>query len=243
MAPVRKLRCTVRQIVAHGCGVYSLALDPEERLPVWRPGQFLHLALDEYDPSGFWPDSRPFSIANSPAKDSGLRISFAVKGQFTTRLERELVEGRRVWVKLPYGEFVVDGGSPAVLIAGGTGITAFSAFIEALKPGQAHDIHLFYGARSVDLLIYRELAAQVARSVPRFSPEYFVEAPPGEAALSSDFRPHHGRLNIEVIWPRLAHPLDHTYYLSGPPAMLLALSNDLRARGVPQEQIRIDAWA
>jgi ferredoxin-NADP reductase len=242
MALVRKLRCKVRQIVNHGCGVYSLALDPEERLPVWRPGQFLHLALDEYDPSGFWPDSRPFSIANSTAKDSGLRISFAVKGQFTTRMERELVEGRQVWIKLPYGEFVVDGGSPAVLIAGGTGITAFSAFIEALKPGQAHDIHLFYGARSVDLLIYREVVARIALSVPCFSPEYFVEAPPGEAALSSGFRPRPGRLNIEIIWSLLAHPLDAAYYLSGPPAMLNAFSNELQARGVPQRQIRIDAW-
>ena len=28
--------------------------------------------------------------------------------QFTARMERDLVEGREVWVKMPYGDFVID---------------------------------------------------------------------------------------------------------------------------------------
>ena len=32
----------------------------------FKPGQFLHLALDAFEPGGFWPESRVFSIASAP---------------------------------------------------------------------------------------------------------------------------------------------------------------------------------
>jgi NAD(P)H-flavin reductase len=35
---------------------------------------------------------------------------------------------------------------------------------------------------------------------------------------------------------------DARYYLSGPPAMLQTLSQELRARGISADAIRIDAW-
>ena len=36
---------------------------------------------------------------------------------------------------MPYGDFVVDGRADVVLFAGGTGITAFTAFLEGLTAG------------------------------------------------------------------------------------------------------------
>ena len=98
-------------------------------VPRFTPGQFLHLALDPYDADGFWPDSRVFSIASSPVARTNLSITYAVKGAFTTRMERELIVGAVVWVKLPYGEFVIDQSRDAVLFAGGTGVTAFTELI------------------------------------------------------------------------------------------------------------------
>jgi ferredoxin-NADP reductase len=231
----------VGQIEDHGNQVYTLELIPEKSIPAFRPGQFLHLALDGYDPSGFWPDSRAFSIASSPAQRDTLRISYSVKGKFTARMERELIKGKEVWVKLPYGEFLVDDKADVVLVAGGTGITAFSAFIEALLPDQSRNIYLFYGARSVDLLIYREKISRIARCVPCFHPEYFVEVAP-EDETEPDLRPAVGRLSIATILAQLPNPLNVIYYLSGPPVMLKSFSNELLIRGVPAGCICTDAW-
>src|SRR6185436_15694325 len=100
----------------------------------FRAGQFLHLALDRYDPTGFWPESRVFSIASAPAERGSVRITYAVKGRFTGRMEAEAVEGREVWIKLPYGDFFVDERADVALFAGGTGVTAFTAFLEAIPP-------------------------------------------------------------------------------------------------------------
>jgi ferredoxin-NADP reductase len=93
-------------------------------LPNFQPGQFLHLALDPFDPAGgFWPESRVFSIASLPT-DPELTIAYAVKGAFTRRMRAEIKTGKELWVKLPYGHFSLSAspGEEIVLVAGGTGI-------------------------------------------------------------------------------------------------------------------------
>jgi ferredoxin-NADP reductase len=237
MAVAQKLQCKVDTIINHGDGVYTLELVPERSAPRFRPGQFLHLALDMYDPSSFWPESRVFSIASSPAQRDHLRITYSVRGRFTARMEKELVQGRRVWIKLPYGEFVIEDTSDIVLFAGGTGITAFTSFLDGLQPDFQHQVYLAYGARTSHLLIYRELVERRASIVPSLHVFYFVERD-GEAQPDQAM----GRLSVAGLWPQVQEPLKATYYLSGPPPMLKALSHDLRERGIRADAIRIDAW-
>jgi ferredoxin-NADP reductase len=239
----QKLDCVVKRIVAHGERVYTLALRPDRLVPRFRAGQFLHLALDPYDPSGFWPESRVFSIASPPAERDTVRITYAVHGRFTARMEMELVEGRQVWIKLPYGDFVVDSRADVVLFAGGTGITAFTAFLEGLaaQTRTGHQsVTLAYGARTSSLLIYRDVVERCAERLPSLDVSYFVEhdAP----ALDGPVRSTRGRVSVEALWPRLARPFDMTYYISGPPPMLRTIGGDLRARNIAAEAIHIDAW-
>src|SRR5690349_497550 len=111
----QKVRCTIRQVIDHGERVYTVFLKPDALAPRFRPGQFLHLALDPYTPGDFWPESRVFSIASAPEDRDLLRITYAVKGKFTTRMESEIQVGRQVWVKLPYGEFTISSESDTCL--------------------------------------------------------------------------------------------------------------------------------
>ncbi len=139
----QKILCRVQEILNHGGHVYSLILIPERPAPRFLSGQFLHLALDEYQPGDYWPESRPFSIASVPDDRKHLRITYAVKGCFTTRMEKELSPGREVWVKMPYGDFGVSNGRDVCLLAGGTGITAFTAFLGGLSADYPHRVFSF----------------------------------------------------------------------------------------------------
>lgn len=242
MAVAQKIRCRVEKILHHGNSVYTLFLKPEKPLPRFRPGQFLHLALDEYDPSGFWPESRVFSIASSPTERDNLTISYSVKGRFTARMETELAEGGQVWVKLPYGDFVVENKRDVVLLAGGTGITAFTAFIGGLTKEFDHGVYLAYGARSVDLHTYHDLLERQAQKVPSLHLFYFAENGCPQAADGREDRLTIGCLSVSAFWPRLKDPFAADYYISGPPAMLKGISQDLISRGVKPESVRIDAW-
>ena len=229
MPVVRRLACEVERIVDHGDHVYTVTLAPEQPAPAFRPGQFLHLALDAFEPGGFWPESRVFSIASSPTARDRLAITYAVKGAFTTRMERELTVGGSMWVKLPYGEFTVDSGRDAVLFAGGTGVTAFTAFLGSLPSDGAQRVALFYGARTPDLFVYGEYATSRAAAVAGLEVHLVCEATDG-------------RLSVATAWPTIEALREPVAYLSGPPAMLAALTAGLRERGVAEAEVRTDAW-
>jgi ferredoxin-NADP reductase len=229
MAVVRKIPCVVLAVTDHGEDVYTVELQPSMAVPRFKPGQFLHLALDACEPGGFWPESRVFSIASSPLERDLLTITYAVKGAFTARMERELAPGGSVWVKLPYGEFVVDPGTDAVLFAGGTGITAFTAFLQSLEADRATRVLLLYGARKPSLFIYGPLAEAYTLAVPSLACTLVCEETDGP-------------LQVAAAWPAIKTLHDPVFYLSGPPQMLAALTAQLRGRGVPPAAIRTDAW-
>jgi ferredoxin-NADP reductase len=229
VAVVRRIPCFVRGITDHGERVYTVELEPSMTVPRFTPGQFLHLAIDPFDGADFWPESRVFSIASSPREHDRLSITYAVKGAFTIRMERELVPGARVWAKLPYGEFVIDPSTDSVLFAGGTGVTAFTAYLQSLTSDASSRVLLFYGARTESLFVYGPLVEACARHVPHLTCHLVCEET-------------QGRLEVDAAWRAVSSLDDPVFYLSGPPAMLDALTRQLRDRDVSLERIRIDAW-
>lgn len=236
-----KLSATVMERIAHGDDVYSLRLAPRGKVPGYQPGQFLHLALDAYDPSSHWPESRVFSIATSPTRASELRVTFAVKGVFTRRMASALRPGDVVWLKLPYGDFIVhpDQTNETVLLAGGTGITPFVALLESLLDRRLDvPLKLFYGARKPSLLLYRDLIEACVKTLPRCEAVYYVESSEG----ASDGSARAGRLSIDDVFAGVSQPLRADYYLSGPPQMITACSSELLRRGVGSSQLHTDAW-
>jgi nitric oxide dioxygenase len=152
-------------------------------------------------------------------------------------MEQEITAGRRVWVKMPYGEFFIDVSHPVVLFAGGTGITAFTAFLHDLVESPPHPVTVFYGARQKDLLVYRPLVDRCIQNLTGFQAFYFLEhleqTAPNELP---------GQISIASIWPRIPEPANADFYISGPPAMLKGLSMQLRTMGVSSHSIHIDAW-
>ena len=247
MSTPRKISCMVKGIIDHGEHVYTVDLKPTIPLPHFKPGQFLHLTVDDFDPSGFWPESRVFSIASSSMERKRLRISYSVKGKYTRKMEEALKVGKTVWIKLPYGDFLIDSSEHVFLIAGGTGISAFCAFLDSLPPQHTNRVTLVYGARSPDLHIYREEILGKASSCPHFQAAFFsetgwpVSGPIGELS-SGAIRHRDGKLDLDCIWAMFPDAGASTFYLSGPPAMLSALSIGLKDRGIPQERVRTDAW-
>jgi ferredoxin-NADP reductase len=167
-----------------------------------------------------------------------------VHGRFTARMESDLVPGRQVWIKMPYGDFVIDRHADVALFAGGTGITAFTAFLDGLTSDAEYSVTLAYGARTRSLLIYRGAVERCTERIPSFEVSYFVErqgdidrsAPEGRVRWTL------GRVSVEALWSRLRRPFDTAYYISGPPPMLKTIGHDLRARDIAPESIHIDAW-
>jgi ferredoxin-NADP reductase len=239
MPPPSRLRCKVASLLDPVEGVRILTLSPERPTPRFRPGQFLHLALDPYDPSQHWPESRVFSIASPPEAHESLEVAISAVGGFTRRI-LALSPGDEVWVKLPYGDFFVEAeaGRPTVLVAGGTGITPFLSLLRASTPLPG-TVGLLYGVREPRFLIYADALRQASKRHPHFTWSAFIERGAMDGA-------HFGRPTAQdavALAGRLGGAEKAVYYISGPPGMITSLRAELLALDVPLVRIRIDAWA
>ncbi len=233
-----KLKAMVAEVVEHQPGLRTLVLKPERPAPRFAAGQFLHLAIDSYDPASHWPDSRIFSIASSPDTRSAIHVTFSAVGQFTRRM-LSLNVGDSVWLKLPYGEFTVEtsDAAPAVLVGGGTGVTPFVPLLSGTTPPQG-PVWVLYGGRSPEHLIYRDTIERATKTWPHVRATYFAEQ--GQAPNTVT-----GQLSVYELL-HAAQALNAAnravFYLSGPPGMLQHFSKELQAHGVVLPRIHIDAW-
>jgi ferredoxin-NADP reductase len=207
----------------------------------FKPGQFLHLALDNYDPSFIWPESRAFSIANAPGKEF-IDILVSPKGKFTNRMITEVSVGKQIWLKLPYGifNFNASAGKDVVLVAGGTGISPFISFLDSILGVQANynSVSLFYGVRHPDLIIFGNNINIYKQKINKFHYRIFCEN--FASTSSSQFEP--GVLPVEEIINQTSLYPDPVYYLSGPKAMIESFEKKLTDKGIPSDRILFDRW-
>jgi len=135
-------------------------------------------------------------------------------------MEQILNGGGELWVELPYGDFVIDSSSDAVLIAGGTGISAFTAFLEALTPESKQKVTLVYGARTPELFLFQEMILSQNNKVPGFNVIFFTETPDASFAGRMATLPKPpgcftGRISVDTV-------------LRPPSSVLRHLSSEIR---------------
>jgi NAD(P)H-flavin reductase len=194
----------------------------------YRPGQFLHLAIDSFDGIGQWPESRCFSI-QSPPRDNTLKITYSTKGIFTNRMANELKVGQNIWLKLPYGNIFEEehNKEKSVFIAGGTGITPYlslftdQSFSEYAKP------YLFFGIRDKKFHLYVTELKLAQKINPSLEINLSIE--------NIDGRP----LCDEIL---KAHGKYASFFISGPQEMILFYKNSLITAGINEKNILTDDW-
>jgi ferredoxin-NADP reductase len=240
MSVPRKVKAVVADLKKYRDDVTLYRLKPE--LPVkFRPGQFLHLALDNYDPSYNWPESRVFSMADAPNKEF-IDILVSPKGNFTNRMISEISIGRQVWLKLPYGTFNFRGsaGKDVVLIAGGTGISPFISFLEDLAEStdEYRSISLFYGVRNSDLIIFEENFKRYVQEINSFQYKVYCEKINNKLSFSIE----QGILPIKELVDQTISFTNPVYYLSGPKSMIECFEKELKDKAIPEERIFYDKW-
>lgn len=236
--PVR-LRAAVNEVIDHAPGLRTLTLGPERPVPRFAPGQFLHIALEKYDPSKPWPESRVFSIASPPDHRREIRVTFSAVGPFTNRM-LSLKEGDEVWIKLPYGDFLAQ--KPAdkstVFIAGGTGITPFISRLSSAAFAPTSPAWVLYGAREERHLIYRELLDRLSRRFDLFHWIGFVETDAPEALRAGKPVLDDALKAADETGARA----DTVFYISGPPGMVKYFRDGLRGAAIREDQVCIDSW-
>lgn len=227
MAIVKKYQTRVKEIKNLLPDIYEVTLE-SDKVFKFNPGQFLHLALDPYDPSCPWPDSRCFSVQSTPGLND-VTITYSVKGVFTKRMAEELNVGKEICVKLPYGEIFDKDFSKekCVFIAGGTGLTPFLSLFLSDKFKDFVSSKLYFGVRAESYNVFNKYLENAKNNNSNF----IVEVVNQEKS---------GVLNISKIFE--THGKDSLYFVSGPPIMIKNFKKYLIENGLNAGNVITDDW-
>jgi len=225
MPNVKKYKAIVKKVSNTLEGIYTVTFISNKRF-IYNPGQFLHLALDDYDGVGQWPQSRCFSMQSTP-EDKEIKITFSVKGEFTNRMKNELLEGKEVWLKLPYGDLFDRGHdkSNCVFIAGGTGITPFLSLFNHQSFFTYKNPKIYLGFKTEVFNIYNYELFKIKNE---------------NANMQVYYENKDGILNIESIF--IDSGINANYFISGPPNMIKSFKEHLIDNSVISSNIYTDDW-
>ncbi|NDP20705.1 MAG: FAD-dependent oxidoreductase [Paludibacter sp.] len=228
MAIVKKYPVEIVDIQHPIVDVYTLELKSLGKPFKYESGQFLHLAIDEYDPTEPWPESRCFSMQSAPCEEN-IRITYVVNGQFTKRIQNELIIGKQITIKLPYGElFLQDHNkTKTIFIAGGTGITPFLSLFTNTSFADYTEPILYAGFKNKKTNIYK-IELETAKKVNDGFDVRFI------------YQDRDGKLDIEKIY--LQSHKESSFFISGPPEMIKNFKLFLLNQKVSENQIFIDGW-
>lgn len=191
----------------------------------WKPGVHGEFMLPEKEIDG--KKTRIFSIASICDEE---KIIFATRipdepSSFKKHLAG-LEEGDEIHMDGPFGEFNLrDETSPAVIIAGGVGITPVRAIFKELEKGNARPVKLIYSARGRHL--FKNELCKIAEADPNIE-IHFVGGREEVANLA-------GRYIDEFM-------NNAYYYISGPPGMVTAISMMLEDRFIYEARIIAEAF-
>ena len=234
------------------CSFHLAPLDGKP-LPPYKPGQFLTFRLTPDPAAPDRPLVRCYSLSDQP---DPARWRITVKrvpapagradlppGVGSGYLHDWVQAGDVLDVRAPAGGFWLDPdpATPAVLIAGGIGITpmlSMAAWALSHQPGRA--VHLFYGVRDGAELAFGETLAAFARTHPAFHLHRAFSRPRPDDLPGRDFETE-GRIDLALLKKSLPHGR-HQFYICGPQTMLESLVPALLGWGVPAGDVHYEAF-
>jgi ferredoxin-NADP reductase len=224
--------------VAEGTRAFRFAKPPGFRFVA---GQFVNFTLIEPRESDDAGPLRSFSIASAP-HDHDLMIATRMRPSAFKRTLAAMPVGAHIEMEGPFGQLALeDDDSPAILVAGGIGITPFRSMLrEAAHRGCARGITLIYGNRAPQAAAFASELDLIARRLPGLRIVHCMSEP---ARAATPWQGESGFVTEALLArhvPDLARP---TWYVAGPPAMTAATRDVLANLGVAASAIRVEDFA
>lgn len=209
----------------------------------FRPGQHVIIRLSA--PDGYTA-SRAYSIASAPdpARPNELEVTVELldDGEVSGFLHEEVVVGDELEVRGPIGGwFVWDGETPALLLAGGSGVVPLMSMLRSARAvGTTHLLRLVVSVRSADDLFY---AAELAEPAVGGIEDGTVSILHTRVAPEGSGRPA-GRLtavDVQAALPRDA-AVAPIAYVCGSSGFADTATRLLDELGHPADRIRIERY-
>jgi ferredoxin-NADP reductase len=207
-------------------------------LPPFLAGQYINLFV-ELDGTR---TSRPYAISSAPNEDDhyDLTVREVIGGFVSPYLARRVTPGDRFHSTGPMGEFFHNPlfhGDRLMFLAGGSGVAAARSMIRDITScGKAQRLHLVYGSKDPNDIIFRDELDELAVAHDTIEVTHVISTPDPAWGGRTGF------ITSDLI-AELAGPHLHrtTFYLCGPPPMYDFCLGALQGLGVSRRRVRYEA--
>jgi len=199
----------------------------------FRPTQFTFLSVK----TDRGTDVRPMSIATSPTRPN-LEYAVRVSESPFKRAFASLRPGDSVKVQGPFGRFLLKEDRPAVLLAGGIGITPLKGMAEyASDSALPITVRLVYSNRAEEEIAYRAELEHLAKRNPRFSVLHTLT---GKVPKGWDGSV--GRIGTKLLQDATRGLERPVYYVCGKTSMVAEMIRLLSGSGVPEADVMVEIF-
>lgn len=244
---VRKF--VIDRIVEEAADIRSYYLRPYDGkpIPAFEPGQHLTFQLNVADQPK--PVIRCYSLSEAPNASGQYRITIRRQsapadqadvpdGLASSFFHDVLQEGDTIDARAPSGRFCLDiqDTRPAVLVAGGIGVTPLISMLNAIVSEQPRrKVWVFYGLHDRKHFAFEEHLAEIERTHRNVNTHIRF----GRAAKSDTDR--QGRITANLIEQELPNK-NCAFYVCGPAAMMQDITQGLRDWGVLEGDIHFEPF-
>ena len=235
----KTLQLQVSRVLKETESTITLRLVAEEGyLPPFQAGQYINLFTEV---NGVRP-SRPYSISSPPHQTGYYDITIRqvadgfVSKHFITRIK----PGTRLESSSPAGQFYHNPlfhGDDLIFLAGGSGITPFMSMIrEVTDRGIARRMHLIYGCRTEDDVVFEKELQERAATFSNFKLSLVISEP------TIGFNGPSGFITADLIRKRIGDLENRMFYVCGPEAMYSFVLDELQRAEIPNRLIRREVF-
>lgn len=203
--------------------VWSFVFDAHPQIH-WTAGQFIRVELGHPSPDQEGT-KRWFTVSAAPFEGRPQITTRITDSTFKQALVALPIGGELELLEEPDGDFVwEESDKPRVFVAAGIGITPFRSILaEREHAGQPLYVTLIYGNRT-EMIPFKDEFDSYTASSPEFKVQYVTG---GLLTLAK----------LEELIPDYKQSL---VYVSGPEPLVEALGDQMRAAGMPDEQLKQD---
>lgn len=231
--PIYKLKLVAKETIANNTVLFRFEKPANFAFIPGQYGGFTLINPPKIDPTGL---TRRFSLLSAP-NDKYIEIAMRMQTSIFKQALDKLEIGQEVKFAGPTGNFILhdDRAIPAVLVAGGIGITPFYCMIKHIVRDQPdREIILFYGNRTTnDTAFFSELI-EFAEQHPNFKLVYVMEESNGK------WQGEVGYITDKILKKYVKDLSAPNYYVCGSPKMVTALQETLLEMGIASDKIKIE---
>jgi len=181
-----------------------------------------------------------FSFSSSPTEKGYIEFTKRITGSDFSQALARLKPGDWARLQGPEGHFTLPRNAhPLAFLSGGIGITPLRSMMRYIVDrGLDYSVVLLYGNASLEDAAFREELDKMAAAHANLRVVHVLSGPDFPPGWSGP----RGYINTDIIRQTVPDFLERTFYISGPPRMVLSLQEQLSALHLPERQAKRDSF-